>query len=151
MIENQINTLNWEITLECVTTIMNKKNVKVSVGVCMDNASAVIISKNKDEESSEFVIQQTIKSSGDHSGGSEHSMNNAKQTGEVKYFKSVAAELIAFDDILIFGSGKAQEQFRNYLKEDTQFGNKQISIDSAGQLTDPQKIAMVRDFFSKQQ
>jgi hypothetical protein len=49
---------------------------------------------------------------------------------------------------LIFGAGKAQEQFKNFLMEDAHFKTKKITIDSADTLTDPQMIAKVRDFFS---
>jgi stalled ribosome rescue protein Dom34 len=130
---------------------MKSRNGKEYAGVCMDNASAVIITTDKDTESSEYAIQQTIKAGEGHAGGSEHSMNNAKHTDELKYFKAVAAQLLSFDEILIFGSGQAQEQFQNYLKNDAQFHQKQISIDTAERLTDPQKIATVRDFFKGRQ
>jgi hypothetical protein len=48
---------------------------------------------------------------------------------------------------LIFGPGKAQEQFKNHLESDSQFNKKDISIDSADQLTEPQMVAQVRNFF----
>ena len=38
-------------------------------------------------------------------------------------------------------------QFQNYLQQDGQFKNKQVNIDSADKLTDPQIVAKVRDFF----
>ncbi len=117
----------------------------------MDSTSAEIISHNKDAETHEYAIQHTIKAPHAHGGGSEHTINNAKHADEIKYFKSVAAELLSYDELLIFGTGKAQEQFRNYLKEDAQFDHKEITIDSATHLTDPQKIATVHDFFKKHQ
>lgn len=126
---------------------MKYKNGKQCVGVCMDNTSAIIISGDVATDVNDYAIQQTVKAKEAHGGGSEHSMNNAKHTDELKYFKSVASQLLPFDEILIFGSGKAQEQFQNYLKDDAQFNNKRVNIDSAEQLTDPQKIALVRDFF----
>ena len=137
------------MALHCATVIMKHKNEKLCAGVCMDNLSAVIITNNDTPESSEYVIQQTIKSPADHSSGSEHTRNNAKHADTIKYFKSVATQLLSFDEILIFGAGMSQEQFQNHLKEDAQFNNKKISIDSAEHLTDPQKIAVVRDFFRK--
>ena len=130
---------------------MNNNDKREYAGVCMDTATAEIICSNKEAENREFSIQHTIKSAEAHTGGSEHSMNNAQHTNELKYFKSVAAQLMPYDEILIFGTGKAQEQFQNYLKDDAQFSHKKISIDSAQHLTDPQKIAMVRDFFKGKQ
>ena len=114
----------------------------------MDNASAVIISVDKETESGEFMMQRTIKGNESHGGGSEHTMNNTKHNDALKYFKLVAAELMPFDEIYIFGAGTAQEQFKNYLADDAQFNDKQVSIGSTEQhITDPQKIAVVRDFF----
>jgi hypothetical protein len=63
------------------------------------------------------------------------------------HFKSVSTLLLNYDEILVFGPGKSQEQFQNHLKHDAQFKSKQITIESAEQLTDPQMIAKVRDFF----
>ena len=82
-----------------------------------------------------------------HGGGSEHSLNNAKHSDSLKHFKTLAGVLLNYDEILVFGPGKSQEQFQNYLHEDVRFKSKQITIDSAEQLTDPQMIAKVRDYF----
>ena len=124
-----------------------KQNEKQQVGVWIDNQEAILITNTPDSEAKEYTIHGKIKASGGHSGGSEHSMNNAKQTDAIKYFKSVSAQLLNYDEILIFGPGQSQEQLQNHLKEDAQFKSKQISIDTADQLTDPQRIAKVRDFF----
>lgn len=124
-----------------------KDNQKQYAGVWLDNSSAVIISKTSGNDNSEYAIQDKVKAQENQSGGSEHTMNNAKQTGNIKYYKSVSALLLPYDEILIFGPGKAQEQFKNYLQEDAQFKSKQISIDSGEHLTDPQMIAKVRTFF----
>ncbi len=126
---------------------MKDTNQKQHAGVWLDNSSAVIISKTAGNNNSEYAIQDKVKAPENQSGGSEHTINNAKQTGNIKYYKSVSALLLPYDEILIFGPGKAQEQFKNYLHEDAQFKNKQISIDSGEHLTDPQMIAKVREFF----
>ena len=125
-----------------------QNNEKQQVGVWIDNQEAVLISRTDDVETKDYSILNKIKAGGAHGGGSEHSMNNAKHGDAIKYFKSVSALLLNYDHILIFGPGKSQEQFHNHLKEDAQFNNKQISIDSAEHLTDPQMIAKVRGFFS---
>jgi stalled ribosome rescue protein Dom34 len=130
---------------------MKYKNGKECAGVCMDNTSAVLITGSHDTGGNEYEIAHTIKAPEHRGGGSEHGMNNAGHTNELKYFKAIATQLLSFDEILIFGSGNAQEQFQNYLKDDAQFNQKKITIDSAEHLTDPQKIATVRDFFKGHQ
>lgn len=123
---------------------MKDSNEKQIAGVWMDNNKASVISTTSGNE---FEIVHTIKSDDHRGGGSEHSINNAKQGDNVKFFKSISALLVNYDKLLIFGPGKAQEQFKNHLEADAQFSKKKISIESADQLTDPQMIAQVREFF----
>jgi stalled ribosome rescue protein Dom34 len=123
---------------------MNKRSVKQYAGVWMDTTAAVIISN---EGNDDYKVQTKVGSPHHKGGGSEHSMNNAKANDTLKFFKSVSKELLQYDEILVFGPGNSQEQFRNHLKNDFQFNNKPITIDSSDQLTDPQVIAKVRDFF----
>ena len=126
---------------------MKQQHQRLQAGVWLDNTQAIIIANNSQTADGTYSVQQKIKSGGNQSGGSEHSMNNAKQSDMLKYFKSVATALLSYDEILIFGPGKSQEQFQNHLQEDAQFKNKKITIDSANQLTDNQMISKVRDFF----
>ncbi len=130
---------------------MKHNNQKQYAGVWLDNDKAMIITNSSESENDEFVIQDKVKSKENHSGGSEHSMNNAKQSDSLKYFKSVSSLLLKYDEIFVFGPGKSQEQFQNHLHTDSQFKNKKITIDSAEHLTDPQMIAKVRDFFKLHQ
>jgi hypothetical protein len=121
---------------------------KQQVGVWIDNQEARLIGSPPGEEAQEYAIHQKIKATGAHGGSSEHSMNNAKQGDAIKYFKAISSHLLKYDEIMIFGPGKSQEQLQNHLNEDAQFKGKQISIDSAEHMTDPQMIAKVRDFYS---
>ena len=128
---------------------MKQSNQKQYAGVWLDNQSAMIISA--DPQTGEYAIQDKIKANQNQSGGNEHTMNNAKQSDTLKYFKSVSSHLSGYDEILVFGPGKSQEQFQNHLQEDAQFKNKRVTIGSAEHLTDPQMIAKVRDFFKAHQ
>lgn len=122
-----------------------KQDQKQFAGVWLDGHKAMIITHAP--ENDDYTVQDKVEAKESHGGGSEHTMNNAKQADSLKYFKSVSNLLSTYDEILIFGPGKSQEQFHNHLKEDAQFNSKKITIDSAEQLTDPQMIAKVRDFF----
>ncbi len=128
-----------------------KQSKKQYAGVWLDNAHAMIISNDPETESDEYAVIDKLKAEKSKSGGSEHTMNNAQQGETLKYFKSLSTLLLPYDEILIFGPGKSQEQFQNHLNGDTQFKSKQISIDSAENLTDPQMIAKVREFFKNKQ
>ena len=128
-----------------------KQSTKQYAGVWMDNSKAIIISKGADSDGGEYAVQDNVKVKDSHAGGNEHTINNAQKTDTLKYYKSLSNLLVSYDEILIFGPGKAQEQFQNHLKQDAQFKNKQVTIDSAEHLTDPQMIAKVRDFFKLKQ
>ncbi len=119
---------------------------KQYAGVWIDNQKAIIITSSSDNDG-DYSIKEKLKADENFGGGSEHSINNARQSGNLKYFKIISSQLLKYDEILIFGPGKSQEQLQNHLEEDAQFNKKKISIDSAEHLTDPQMIAKVRDFF----
>jgi stalled ribosome rescue protein Dom34 len=130
---------------------MKQNNQKQYAGVWLDNAKAIIIAHTPANEESGYTIKDKIKAKESHAGGSEHTMNNARHADTIQYFKSVSGLLSNYDEILVFGPGKSQEQFQNHLQEDAQFKNKQITVESAEHLTDPQMIARVRDFFKSRQ
>lgn len=130
---------------------MKHNSKKKYAGIWLDNQQAKIISNSGENDNNDYVVQEKIKAKENHGGGSEHTINNARQSDNIKYFKSISAHLLDYDEILIFGPGKSQEQLHNFLEQDAQFGNKKISVDSADQLTDPQMIAKVRDFFKSHQ
>jgi len=124
---------------------MKDSNDKQFAGIWMDNNNATIITRNS--SSNEYEILQSIKSDDHRGGGSEHSINNAQQGDNKKFFKSISAVVSTYDKLFIFGPGKSQEQFKNHLEADSQFNKTEISIDTADQLTKPQMVAQVRNFF----
>ncbi len=130
---------------------MKQNKQKQYAGVWLDNDKAIIITDTSENDVADYTIQDKLKAREAHSGGSEHSMNNSKQSDSLKYFKALSSLLLNYDEILVFGPGKSQEQFQNHLREDTQFNSKKVTIDSAEHLTDPQMIAKVRDFFKLRQ
>jgi stalled ribosome rescue protein Dom34 len=125
---------------------MSGHNAKKLVGIWLDSSKAVIITQDA-AESGSYRIHETVKGREKHGGGSEHSMNNAKQSEDLKYMKSVAALLLPYDEIFIFGPGQSQEQLQHHLKAQPQFSNKKMTVNSSGQLTDNQAVAAVREFF----
>lgn len=126
---------------------MQQKTQKQQAGVWLDQRSATIISSPGGEGGGDFAIQGKVAADHEERRGSEHAMNSAKHADTVKYFKSLSVSLSKYDEILIFGPGKLQEQFRNFLNEDAQFKHTKISLDTAEHLTDPQMIARVREYF----
>ena len=127
---------------------MKQHEIKQYAGVWLDNQLAMVIST---QGTGEYNISGKLKAITNQGGGSEHSMNNGKQSNQLKYFKELALLLTRYDEILLFGPGQSQEQMQHHLREDPQFRHKKITIDSSDQLTEPQRIAKVRDFFKGNQ
>ncbi len=125
---------------------MKDQHQKKFAGIWLDSTKAVIIAQEPNE-SGTYSVQNTVKGHESHSGGNEHTMNNAKQSEDLKYLKGVTAALLPYDEIVIFGPGQSQEQLQHHLQDQVQFNAKKITVDSSGQLTDNQAIAKVRDFF----
>jgi hypothetical protein len=126
---------------------MKKNQEKQHAGVWLDSARAMIITNTAVDANGAYAIEDKVNGTANQSAGNEHTMNNAKQSNDLKYFKSVSQLLLRFDELFIFGPGKSQEQFKHHLESDLQFRDKKITIGSAEHLTDPQMIAKVRDFY----
>ena len=122
---------------------MKHQDEKQSAGVWVDHEKALIITK----ESGDYVIKQKIAPPGDFVAESELHINNAKSADMRSYFKSLSGHLQQYDQILLLGTGKSQEQFKNYLNEDAKFQAKEITIENTDKLSDHQMIAKVRNFF----
>lgn len=129
---------------------MKQHTQKQFAGVWLDNHQAMIISSSP-EAIGEYNIHDKVNATETQGGGSEHSMNNGKQSEHLKFFKAISRLLMPYDEILLFGPGKSQEQFKHHLEDDAQFKTRQITVDSSDQLTDPQRIAKVREFFKGRQ
>ncbi len=113
-------------------------------GVWVDHKNAFIITKGE----AGYALKEKIDAPSGFEAESEHHRNNAKQADLLSYFKSLSGQLQTYDQILLFGTGIAQEQLHNYLKEDAKFNDTKITVENTGHLTDHQMIAKVREFFN---
>jgi len=119
----------------------NKNNI---AGLWMDHHQANFITP----VDGEFSMGEKITSTEYQGKKGEHTANNAERSDNRKYFKSIAPQLMQYDEIYLFGPGTSQEEFLNFLHEDQHFKHKKITLGTADQMTDPQLIARVRDFFA---
>lgn len=126
--------------------MQNNTQTLPQAGVWLDQRTAIIITRASDD--GEFVIQDKLHGHHEQRGGSEHTMNSGKQADTLKYFKELATRLTGFGEILVFGPGTLQEEFRNFLAGEAHFDHAKMTLDTAEQQTDPQMVAQVRNFFS---
>ena len=125
----------------------NTLQTQRQAGLWLDQRSAILISKDREIPDGDYAIQGKLDAGEEQRGGNEHAMNSGKQSDTLKYFKAVAGLVSGYNEILIFGPGKAQEQFRNFLMDDAHFNDTKITLDTSDHQTAPQMVAQVRDFF----
>lgn len=114
----------------------------------MDLHHAQIIASNDGSISGEFAIKEKLLSTSHHDhSSSESAHHHMQQEAQHKFFWKIGEHLQQFDEIFIFGPGKAQEALFNYLAADKHFRSKKMSIDSAAHMTENQMVAKVRDHF----
>jgi len=127
---------------------MKEKQSKQHAGIWMDGHHAWIIANAPENETEHFVVEEKVGSPESTKGGSEHTNNNAKHADTLSYFKDLSQRLLRYDEIFLFGPGKAQEQFQNFLETDAHFLRKKITLGTASKLSAEEMISQVKGFFA---
>lgn len=83
-----------------------------------------------------------------HSSSNEYHKNLKEAEQLKRYYDTLTKLLSGYDEILLFGPTKAKVELKNHLEENKAFAGKEIFVESADNMTDNQKLAFVRDFFS---
>jgi stalled ribosome rescue protein Dom34 len=79
----------------------------------------------------------------------EASMHKKEHQYLMDYFDRIAHNLPTFDEIILFGAGKAKNEFFNWLMEQSKFASKVITVKDAHPMTERQRNAFVRDYFER--
>ena len=115
----------------------------------MDHSTANLI------EYDDLTLENTIASDFTHGKKvealhkSENLMQNKEQQMNEAYYKEIAAEIIKYDHVLLFGSTNAKSERHNYLNKDLHFKDIKIRVESAHKMTDNRQQAFVRAYFDK--
>lgn len=83
-----------------------------------------------------------------HSSSNEYHKNLKESEQLKRYYDTLNKLLMQYDEILLFGPTKAKTELKNHLLEDKSFSKKEIFVENADNMTDNQKLAFVRDFYS---
>ena len=123
---------------------------KKVAGLWIDHDKAILIETPDQSNTGDFEMIKKIKSNLHGSFGSSQNANTNKLAKELHdFFKHVSHELTNIDFIYVIGPGKAQEEFRNYVKKEGVLKSLGIEIDTAdAHLSENQMIAKVRSHFS---
>ncbi len=124
---------------------------KKVAGLWIDHEKAILIESSDQSSTGEFELVKKIKSNLHGSFGNSQNANSNKISQELHdFFKQVSHQLTGLDNVYVIGPGKAQEEFRNYVKKDGIMKSVHIELDTAeAHLSDNQMIAKVRNYFKE--
>lgn len=123
---------------------------KKRTGICMDHASARLITFSGDTMVSNIIESAFTKDVKlDSLDKGETTMHNTKQQDQAKYYKEIALFIKEHDHVLLFGTSNAKAELFNLLKDDRNFDNIKIETRSTDKMTEKQENAFVREYFSK--
>ncbi|MBC7885166.1 MAG: hypothetical protein H7X99_06805 [Saprospiraceae bacterium] len=124
------------------------QNKKV-IGLWMDHEGAYVINTPDNTNVGDFEVITKIKSNLHGSFGSSQDANSNKISTELhQYFKQLSRELNGNDFAYVIGPGKAQEEFRNFVKKEGALKDLKMEVDTAeAHMTNNQMVAKVRTHF----
>ena len=125
-----------------------KYNGKKVVGVWIDHKHAFVISTPDRKNLGEFGVVNKIESKHHADHSSNENAHHNKVAQEIhRLYENVSKHIVSDDAIFITGPGTAQEEFKNFLKQDQHFRNKEIVIGTSDHPTENQRVAEVRNHF----
>lgn len=97
-----------------------------------------IIKSDFDYQDKKEVIQK----------GESH-LHNKEQDFQQHYYKKLGAEILLFDQVLLFGTTDAKTELFNFLLKNNLSSNRTIKVENSEKLTKNQQLAFVNNYFSK--
>lgn len=119
------------------------------IAVWMDHANAQLMIYTKNE-----IRTSMIESKFNHEEKeatlvkSEKMMHNKENHFENEYYKLIIEDLKNYNDILLFGPTTAKSELSNLMKLDNRFANVKVEVKQADQMTENQKHAFIKEYFT---
>jgi stalled ribosome rescue protein Dom34 len=114
-------------------------------GVWMDTHHATIVG-SENPESENFQILANVEADR-LTANSERNANNQEQNIMAKFFKDISSHLTNATHVHVTGTGKAQEQFINYLAETAQFKNTKTADSTSNEMSDDKLVEFIAEKF----
>ena len=116
-------------------------------GVWMDSRHATVVGRENISEGN-FVLLGHIKNDGPGGNSNENAANNSERTMLHKFFKEITALMQNVDEILVTGTGDAQEQFISYLSETPQYKGVTAKATTSNKMSDEKFIETIAANFN---
>lgn len=124
-------------------------NTQKKLGIWMDHSTANLIDLTSKKNSYVIASKFTFDTKEDALNRSESLMHNKRQQMQGDYYKDIAAVILKYNKVLLFGPTKAKTELHNYLNTDLHFKDITIKVKSADKMTNNEKVAFVENYFNK--
>ena len=122
---------------------------KKNLGIWMDHSSAHLFDLKSVENNKNIASAFNFKTKEETLNKSESGMHNKRQQLHEAFYVQIADEILNYNHVLLFGPTNAKTELKNYLKKDLHFKDIEISTEPADKMTDNEKVAFVRNYFTK--
>lgn len=119
------------------------------IGIWMDHANAHLM-----ELASTEMVTTTIASTFTHEekketlNKGEKAMHHKEQQEELAFYQKIAAVVLQYEEVLLFGPTNAKLELMNILKDDHRFDRIHIEIRQTDKMTENQQYAFMKEYFS---
>ncbi len=82
------------------------------------------------------------------SSNNETHKHNIEINAHREYFKTIAGELMSYDEILVLGTGTAPHEFQNFCNENKKLHGKKITVEKSDYISDNRFLHEINTFFN---
>lgn len=122
------------------------KDIK-NLGIWMDHSNAELIDLNTPKNDRTIASNFTFDTKEEALSRSEDIMHNKEQQMHEAYYKKIAAAILNYDHVVLFGPTNAKKELHNYLKKDLHLKDTIIDVETLDKRTENEKHAFVKDHF----
>jgi hypothetical protein len=129
--------------------MLDKNKIK-QLGIWLDHSIAHIIDNSDVDSHHRHIVADNDKDHETYSASKGESHQNHKKNLGLEAFYNQIAEIISnYNHVLLFGPTDAKSELFNKLKKDKHFDNIHIVLESSDNMTENEKNAYVKNYFSK--
>lgn len=119
------------------------------LGVWMDHVHAHLVEVSNDPMvTSTIELNMDETAAEEHPDRGEHQLHNKEQQTQTAFYKQLAAIIVNYDKVILFGPTHAKSELYNFLQADKGFADITIEVKQTDKMTDHQEHAFVRDYFA---
>lgn len=119
------------------------------IGIWMDHSGAHLMEFTTEPIKSTIIESKFTHQEKEHSmNRSENIMHNKEQQLQSEYYKKLGESIKNYDEVVLFGPTDAKVELFNTLKSNHLFAKIKIEVKQSDKMTENQKHAFVREYFS---